>query len=69
MKRRRPNRIDSSLPHTLAHTPSNPITLATVAGAIGVHAPALCAAANVRKVTTHARSADISQVCTQYASE
>ena len=57
------------MPHTLAHTPSSPITLATVAGAIGVHAPPPCAAANARKVTTQARSADISQVCTQYAIE
>src|SRR5207249_1115301 len=60
----------NAIPHpsTLA-PPKRPITLATVAGASGVHAPGVRAAANVRKVTTHPRSADISQVCTQYATE
>src|SRR5262249_62133963 len=69
MKRRRPNRMANSLPHTLAHTPTRPITLATVAGASGFHAPVDRAATNVRNVTTQPRSADISQVCTQYAIE
>ena len=59
----------SSLPHTLAHTPTRPITLATVAGASGVHAPGAWAATNVRNATTQPRSADISHVCTQYATE
>ena len=59
----------SSFPHTLAHTPSRPITLATVAGASGVHAPGVWAATNVRNATTQPRSADISHVCTQYAIE
>src|SRR5262245_60361180 len=44
MKRRRPSRMASSLPQTLAHTPISPITLATVAGASGVHAPVFWAA-------------------------
>ena len=65
MNRRRPSRMESSLPQTLAHTPTSPITLATVAGASGIQAPSPRSAANVRKATTQARSADISQVCTQ----
>ena len=55
----------SSLPQTLAHTPIRPITLATVAGASGVHAPVVRAATKVRNVTTQPRSADISHVWTQ----
>src|SRR5262245_9652069 len=69
MKRRRPNRMDSSLPQTLAHTPTRPMTLATVAGASGVQALEVWAATNVKNVTTQPRSADISHVCTQYAIE
>ena len=66
MKRRRPILIASSLPHTLAQTPRSPITLATVAGARTIHVPRPDrAATKVRNVTTHARSADISQVWTQ----
>ena len=69
IKRRRPTRIASSLPHTLAHTPSRAIALATVAGARGVQAPGVRPATNVRKATTQPRSADISHVWTQYATE
>src|SRR3989442_11596199 len=35
MKRRRPNRMDSSLPQTLAPTPTRPMTPATGAGPAG----------------------------------
>src|SRR5688572_16112846 len=69
MKRRLPKRSGSSLPPTLAHTPSSPIALATVAGAISAQPPAPCAAQNVRNATTQPRSADVSHVCTQYARE
>ena len=65
MNRRCPNRMESSLPQMLAQTPTSPITLATVAGASGTQAPSPRSAANVKKATTQARSADISHVCTQ----
>src|SRR5262245_65846063 len=65
MKRRRPNRMASSLPQTLAHTPRRPITLATVAGASGDQAPLVWAAAKVGNGTTQPGRAAIAHVCTQ----
>ncbi len=65
ISRRRPKRIEASLPMTLVSVPSRPSTVMTVVGDNSSLALPLRAATHARKATPQPRSAFISSVCTQ----
>ena len=65
IRRRRPKRIEASLPRTLVSVPNRPSTVMTTVGDSSSPVMPLWTATQARKATPQPRSAFISSVCTQ----